>query len=309
MEHLLFVEKYRPKTVQECILPESIKATFQGFVENKEIPNLLLSGSAGSGKTTIARAMCEEIGCDYLFINGSDESGIGTFRNKISNYASSVSLSGGRKIVIIDEADNLTHDAQRALRGGIEEFSINCSFIFTCNYKNKIIEAIHSRCSVIDFSVNGSKSKMASQFFKRVEYILNAENIKYSKEVVAAVIKKHFPDNRRVLNELQSYAAAGDIDAGILANIKDISIQELISAIKDKDLTSARKWVANNMDNDPTKIMRKIYDEMFLQLEPNSIPAVIDIISRHMYQSAFVADQEVNLVACITQTMIDASFK
>ncbi len=235
-EHMLWVEKYRPKTIEECILPDALKKTFQDFVNQKKIPNLLMAGTAGVGKTTVARALCEEIGCDYIIINGSDESGIDVLRNKIKNYASSMSLSGGRKVVILDEADYLNpNSTQPALRGAIEEFASNCSFIFTCNYKNRIIDPIHSRCTVIDFKANGSKAKMAGQFFKRVENILQTEGINYEKEVVASVITKHFPDNRRILNELQRYAAGGTIDKGILASVSEIRMTELITALKDKD--------------------------------------------------------------------------
>lgn len=309
MEQVLWCEKYRPKTVADCILPGAIKATFQEYVNKKQIPNLLLSGGAGVGKTTIARALCEEIGCDYIVINGSDESGIDTFRTKIKNYASSMSLSGGRKVIIIDEADYLNcNSTQPAMRGAIEEFASNCSFIFTCNYKNRIIEPIHSRCSVIDFKVNGSKAKMASAFFKRVEWILEQENIKYDKEVVASVITKHFPDNRRILNELQRYSVSGVIDKGILASISDVQIGNLITALKDKDFSTARKWVTGNSD-EPSSVFRKLYDSLYEKLKPNSIPEMVLILARYQFQAAFVADQELNLVACLTEIMVDAEFK
>jgi DNA polymerase III delta prime subunit len=310
MEHLLWTEKYRPKTVEDCILPESIKTTFLEYVTRKEIPNLLLSGSAGVGKTTIARALCEEVGCDYIVINGSDESGIDVLRNKIKNYASSVSFMGGRKVIIIDEADYLNpNSTQPALRGAIEEFSSNCSFIFTCNFKNRIIDPIHSRCAVIDFKINGSKAKMATQLFKRVEGILKTEGVAYDKEVVAAVITKHFPDNRRVLNELQRYSVSGTIDKGILTSVSDVQLTELIKGLRDKDFASARKWVTNNLDNDPVKIYRKFYDGLGESLKSQSVPQLVVILARYQYQAAFVADPEINMIACLTEIMMDCEFK
>ena len=310
MEHLLWVEKYRPAKVEDCILPDSIKTTFMDYVARKEIPNLLLSGSAGVGKTTIAKALCQEVGCDYIVINGSDESGIDVLRTKIKNYASSVSLAGGRKVVIIDEADYLNpNSTQPALRGAIEEFSSNCSFIFTCNFKNRIIDPIHSRCSVIDFKINGNKAKMAASFMKRVEWILDQEKVTYDKDVVAAVIMKHFPDNRRVLNELQRYSVSGSIDKGILSNIADVELGSLITALKSKDFASTRKWVTSNLDNDPVKIYRKLYDGLYELLKPNSVPQLVLILAKYQYQAAFVADHEINMVACLTEIMVDCEFK
>jgi DNA polymerase III delta prime subunit len=310
-EQLLWTEKYRPKTVEDCILPDAIKTTFQEYVKSGNIPNLLLSGSAGVGKTTIAKALCNEVGCDFIIINGSDESGIDVLRNKIKNYASSVSLSGGRKVIIIDEADYLNpNSTQPALRGAIEEFAGNCSFIFTCNQKNRIIEPIHSRCAVIEFKIqNGQKAKMASAFFKRVEWILGEEKITYDREVIAALITKHFPDNRRILNELQRYSVSGTIDNGILSNIVDINLAELIKTIKDKDFGSMRKWVTQNLDNDPVRIYRKIYDSLYDNLKPNSIPNAVMILAKYQYQAAFVADQEINLVACLTEFMVELELK
>lgn len=309
-QHILWVEKYRPKTIEECILPDGIKATFQEYVNRKEIPNLLLAGSAGVGKTTIAKALCEEVGCDYILINGSDESGIDVLRNKIKNYASSMSLSGGRKVVIIDEADYLNpNSTQPAMRGAIEEFSSNCSFIFTCNFKNRIIDPIHSRCSVVDFKINGSKQKMAATFFKRVEWILEQEGVTYDKQVVAAVITKHFPDNRRVLNELQRYSVSGTIDKGILASVSDVQLSELVTSLMKKDFAACRKWVTNNLDNDITRIFRNIYDGLYEKLKPNSVPQMVLILAKYQYQSAFVADHEINLIACLTELMVECEFK
>ena len=309
-EHLLWVEKYRPAKVADCILPEAVKATFQEYVNRKEIPNLLLSGTAGVGKTTIAKALCQEVGCDYIVINGSDESGIDVLRNKIKNYASSVSLTGGRKVVIIDEADYLNpNSTQPALRGAIEEFSANCSFIFTCNFKNRIIDPIHSRCAVVDFKVNGQKAKLATQFFKRVEWILEQQGVTYDKQVVAAIITKYFPDNRRVLNELQRYSVSGTIDKGILASVSDVQINELMSAIMNKDFASCRKWVTNSLDSDPTRLFRSLYDGLYEKLKPNSVPQMVLILAKYQYQAAFVADQELNLVACLTEIMVECEVK
>jgi DNA polymerase III delta prime subunit len=309
IEHTLWVEKYRPHKIADCILPDAMKATFQEYVNRKEVPNLLLSGTAGIGKTTVAKAMCDEIGIDYLVINGSDNRGISTIQTDVKNYATSMSFSGGKKVVIIDEADNLTADAQKALRGIIEEVSINCSFIFTCNFKNRIMDAIHSRCSVIDFKANGSKAKMATQFFKRVEHILETEGVTYDKEVVAAVITKHFPDNRRILNELQRYSIGGTIDKGILASVSDVQLTELVKSLKSKDFANCRKWVTSNLDNDPARIFRTLYDKLYEALQANSVPPMVLILAKYQYQAAFVADAEINLIACLTEIMVDCSFK
>jgi len=308
-EHMLWVEKYRPRKIEDCILPDALKKTFQEYVNRQEIPNLLFAGSAGVGKTTVARALCEEVGCDYIIINGSDENGVDMIRTKFKNYASSMSLSGGRKVVILDEADYLTPQAQAILRAGIEEFAINCSFIFTCNFKNRIIDPIHSRCTVIDFKPNGSKAKMATQFFQRVCVILDQENISFEKDVVAAVITKHFPDNRRILNELQRYGVSGSIDKGILASVTDVQLSELVKSLKNKDFASCRKWVTNNLDNDQTRIFRNIYDGLYEQLKPNSIPQLVLILAKYQYQAAFVADHEINLIACLTEIMVECEFK
>jgi len=308
-QHILWVEKYRPAKVEDCILPDAIKKTFQEYVNRKEIPNLLLSGSAGVGKTTIAKALCEEVGCDYLVINGSDENGVDTIRVKIKSYASSMSLMGGRKVIILDEADYLTPNAQAILRASIEEFSNNCSFIFTCNFKNRIIDPIHSRCTVVDFKINGSKAKMASQFFKRVEWILEQEGVTYDKPVVAEIITKYFPDNRRILNELQRYSVSGSIDKGILASVSDVQLTELINSLKAKDFAGARKWVTNNLDNDPVRIFRTMYDKLYEVLKPNSVPQMVLILAKYQYQAAFAADHEINLMACLTEIMVDCEFK
>ena len=308
-QHILWVEKYRPAKVEDCILPDAIKKTFQEYVNRKEIPNLLLSGSAGVGKTTIAKALCEEVGCDYLVINGSDENGVDTIRVKIKSYASSMSLMGGRKVIILDEADYLTPNAQAILRASIEEFSNNCSFIFTCNFKNRIIDPIHSRCTVVDFKINGSKAKMASQFFKRVEWILEQEGVTYDKPVVAEIITKYFPDNRRILNELQRYSVSGSIDKGILASVSDVQLTELINSLKGKDFAGTRKWVTNNLDNDPVRIFRTMYDKLYEVLKPNSVPQMVLILAKYQYQAAFAADHEINLMACLTEIMVDCEFK
>jgi DNA polymerase III delta prime subunit len=313
-EQLLWVEKYRPRKIADCILPETIKGTFQEYVNRKEIPNLLLAGSAGVGKTTVAKALCEEVGCDYIVINGSDEGRlIETFRNKIKNYASSVSLSGGRKVVIIDEADYTNADSvQPALRNFMEEFSVNCSFILTCNFKNRIIAPLQSRCSVIDFKLqNGQKAKMATQLFKRIEHILEKENVKYKKDIVASVITKYFPDNRRVLNELQRYAsnANSSIDEGILVSLSDANISALIQCLKEKNFSEARKWLVNNIDNDINAIMKSLYDNTYTNLKADSIPQAVLILAKYQYQSAFVADQEINMMACLTELMVECEFK
>ena len=310
-DEFLFVEKYRPTAIDDCILPQSIKDTFQEFVDQQSIPNLLLSGGPGVGKTTVARALCDQINADYIMINGSDESGIDVLRTKIKDFASTVSFSGGRKIVIIDEADYLNpQSTQPAMRGFIEQFSGNCGFIFTCNFKNRIIAPIHSRCSVIDFKiVNGDKQKMAAMFMRRIIEILDHENITYDKKVVAELITRYFPDFRRVLNELQRYSSSGTIDTGILTQISDVNMKDLMGALKEKNFKEMRKWVALNIDNDPQKIYRKIYDSMYDYLAPSSIPQTVITLADYQYNSAFVADQEVNLVACLTELMVEGEFK
>ena len=311
MNDILWVEKYRPVTIDDCILPSELKQTFQQFVDNQEIPNLLLTGTAGVGKTTVAKAMLEQIGCTYMMINGSEESGIDTLRTKIKNFASTVSMDGKRKYVILDEADYLNpQSTQPALRGFIEEFSRNCGFILTCNFRNRIIEPLHSRCSTIEFRIpNEQKPKLAMNFMKRVQDILEKENVTYNEKVVADVIGKFFPDWRRCLNELQRYSATGTIDAGILVNLSDTSIKELVSFIKDKDFKSCREWVVHNLDNDPHRIYRRIYDSLSGNVPDSAIPHCVLILGDYSYKSAFVADQEINLLACLTEMMTSVQFK
>ena len=309
LEHLLFTEKYRPKTIAECILPERLKTPFQEYVNQNNIPNLLLSGGAGVGKTTVAKAMCEEIGCDYMIINGSDENGVDVVRYKITNYASSMSLSGGRKVIIIDEADYLSPNAQAAFRNAIEEFASNCSFIFTCNYKNKLIDPLHSRCAVVDFTLkNNEKTQMAGQFFKRIQSILQSEEIEYDDKVIVELIKKHFPDFRRIINEIQRYSQFGKIDGVILSHIVEVSLGDIIKYIKDKDFGAIRKWVASN-DIDATTFFRKLYDNLYDVLKPQSIPQAVIILADYQYKQAFVADTEINTLACLTEIMVSCEFQ
>ena len=309
MEHLLWTERYRPQTINDCILPERLKKSFQEYVNQKEIPNLLLTGGAGVGKTTVAKAMCNEIGCDYMVINGSDENGVDTIRVKIKNYASSMSFAGGRKVIILDEADYLTPNAQAILRNAIEEFASNCSFIFTCNYKARIIEPLHSRCAVIDFTLKASeKAQMASAFFKRIETILDTEKVEYESKVLAEVVKKHFPDFRRVINELQRYSKLGKIDVGILSQIGDISLSQIVKHLREKDFTAVRKWAAT-AEVDNSTFFRKLYDALYDIAKPQSIPQAVIILADYQYKQAFVADHEINLVACLTELMANVEFK
>jgi len=310
LEEFLWTEKYRPSTIADTILPEELKQTFQQFVNQGNIPNLLLSGSAGCGKTTVARAMLEELGCDYIVINGSLNGNIDTLRNEIMQFASSVSLMGGRKYVILDEADYLNaNSTQPALRNFMEEFSKNCGFILTCNFKNRLIEPLHSRCTVIDFRIKKTDlASLAAQMMKRFAHILGAEGVEFDKLVLAELIKKHYPDWRRCINELQRYSATGKIDSGLLANITESSYKDLVRFLKDKDFTNTRKWVAENIDTDATAIFRTLYDTASVYVSKNSVPNLVLILAKYQYQAAFVADHEINLTACLTEMMIDLEY-
>jgi len=309
-DDFLFVEKYRPQTVADTILPDDLKKNFQQFVDQENIPNLILSGGPGVGKTTVAKAMLEELHCDYIVINGSMNGNIDTLRNEIQQFASSVSLQGGRKYVILDEADYLNpNSTQPALRNFMEEYSKNCGFILTCNFKNRIIEPLHSRCSVIDFTLQkDDKVRLAAEMFKRACSILTKENIEFDKKVVAEVVKKHFPDNRRVLNELQKYGSCGKIDTGILQNVQNVSITNLTNALKEKNFTEVRKWVAQNSDADSSEIFRTIYDAASEFLTSSSVPQLVMILADYQYKSAFVADPEINMTACLTEIMVNCEF-
>jgi DNA polymerase III delta prime subunit len=309
----LLTEKYRPQVIEDCILPDETKKTFKEFVEKGEIPNLLLAGPPGIGKTTIAKALCNELGADYYVINGSDEGRfLDTVRNQAKNFASTVSLTGSskHKVIIIDEADNTGNDVQLLLRANIEAFYNNCRFIFTCNYKNKIIEPLHSRCAVIDFTIKGKQRvQLAGSFFQRLQTILDTEKIEYDEKVVAELVTKHFPDFRRVLNEIQRYSTGGKIDSGILASFSDVSVNDLIKSLKEKNFPEVRKWVVNNLDNDSSVLLRRVYDALTASLENPSIPAAVLIIAKYQYQIAFVADQEINLLAALTEIMCECEFK
>ena len=309
----LFVERYRPQVIDDCILPDETKKTFKEFVAKGEIPNLLLAGPPGIGKTTIAKALCNELGADFYVINGSDEGRfLDTVRNQAKNFASTVSLTGSskHKVIIIDEADNTGNDVQLLLRANIEAFYNNCRFIFTCNYKNKIIEPLHSRCAVIDFTIKGKQRvQLAGNFFQRLRFILDQEKIEYDEKVVAELVSKHFPDFRRVLNEIQRYSTGGKIDAGILASFSDVSVKNLIGYLKERNFTEVRKWVTTNIDNDSSMILRRVYDSLYDVLMPASIPAAVLIIAKYQYQIAFVADQEINLLAALTEVMVECEFK
>jgi len=311
LDQFLWCERHRPKTVADTILPKSLKETFQQFVDNKNVPNLLLTGTAGVGKTTIAKAMLEELGADYIVINGSDEGRlIDTLRTKIKGFASSMSLAGGRKYVILDEADYLNAETvQPALRNFMEEYSANCGFIMTCNFANKLIEPLRSRCSVVEFKMSAAdKPKLAGEFFKRVRAILTEHNVEFDKATVAEVVKKHFPDNRRVLNELQRYAATGKIDAGILVNFSDLNMKDLMASMKAKEFSKVRKWVAQNIDGDTTQVFRSIYDNASEFVKPNSVPQVVVTLADYQYKAAFAADAEINMMAMLTEMMIDCEW-
>ena len=312
-DEFLWVEKYRPKTIEDCILPDATKKTFKDFLDKGEVPNLLLAGPAGCGKTTVAKALCNLLGVDVYVINGSDEGRfLDTVRNNAKNFASTVSLSSSakHKVIIIDEADNTTNDVQLLLRAFTEEFSGNCRFIFTCNYKNKIIEPLHSRCAVVDFSIKGKeKAQLAAGFYGRLQEILQAEGVKYDTIVLLELLNKHFPDWRRVLNECQRYSSGGEINAGILATFGDVKVNDLIKRLKEKDFGEVRKWVVSNLDNDTTVLLRRVYDALYTSLENNSIPAAVLVLAKYQYQSAFVADQEINMLACLTEIMVECEFR
>jgi len=309
----IWVEKYRPQTIEDCILPQNVKKTFQDFLDKGEVPNLLLSGPPGCGKTTVAKALCHELGVDVYVINGSDEGRfLDTVRNNAKNFASTVSLSSTakHKVIIIDEADNTTPDVQLCLRAFTEEFVKNCRFIFTCNYKNKIIQPLHSRCAVVDFSIKSKdRPALAANFFNRIKDILDQESVKYDPKVVVELINKYFPDWRRVLNELQRYSVGGKIDTGILAAFSEVKTNDLVKRLKEKNFSEVRKWVVNNLDNDPGVLIRSVYDACYDALENNSIPAAVLVLAKYQYQMAFVADQEVNLMAMMTELMVECEFK
>ena len=309
----IWVEKYRPQTIEECILPTNIKKTFQDFLDKGEVSNLLLAGPAGCGKTTVAKALCNELGVDYYVINGSDEGRfLDTVRNTAKNFASTVSLTSTakHKVIIIDEADNTTNDVQLLLRAFTEEFSGNCRFIFTCNFKNKIIEPLHSRCACIEFAVKGKdRQGIAAQFFKRLQQILDTESVEYDNKVLVELINMHFPDWRRVLNECQKYSSGGKIDTGILATFSDVKVNDLVKKLKEKDFPEVRKWVVNNLDNDTSVLLRRIYDACYSSMVPSSIPAAVLTLAKYQYQMAFVADQEINMLACLTEIMVECEFK
>ena len=313
MKNFLWVEEYRPHTIEDCILPTSLKKVFTGFIEQGEISNLLLSGPPGVGKTTVAKALCEQLGLSYIVINGSDEGRfLDTIRNKVRNFATTKSLVGGgaHKVVIIDEADNTTHDVQLSLRTFVEEYHSNCRFIFTCNFINKIIDPLHSRCTVVDFRIKaGEQQKLQAAFFDRLKGILDASGVTYEDKVLVKLIQRYYPDWRRLLNEAQRHSAGGSLDTTVLCDIADVNLDELIRSMKNKEFTTVRKWVVNNMDSDPNTIIRKIYNSLTEVLEGSSIPPAVLVLAKYQYQIAFVADQEINLLACLTEVMVECKFK
>jgi DNA polymerase III delta prime subunit len=313
MKKFLWVEQYRPQKIDDCILPANIKKAFKGFVEKGEIPNLLLTGTAGVGKTTIAKAVCDEIGASYIVINGSDEGRfLDTVRNRVRQFATTVSLTSGapHKVVIIDEADNTTPDVQLSLRTAVEEFHNNCRFIFTCNFQNKIIEPLHSRCTVVDFRIQKEQQQqLQGQFFMRLKQILDDNKVEYQDKVIVKLIQRYYPDWRRLINEAQRHAATGKIDTDILCDIADVNLSQLMNSLKNKEFSTVRKWVVDNIDNDPNIIMRKIYDAIYENIKPKYIPEVVLILAKYQYQIAFVADQEINLLACLTEVMMSCEFK
>jgi DNA polymerase III delta prime subunit len=313
MKKFLWVEQYRPQKIDDCILPANIKKAFKGFVEKGEIPNLLLTGTAGVGKTTIAKAVCDEIGASYIVINGSDEGRfLDTVRNRVRQFATTVSLTSGapHKVVIIDEADNTTADVQLSLRTAVEEFHNNCRFIFTCNFQNKIIEPLHSRCTVVDFRIQKEQQQqLQGQFFLRLKQILDDNKVEYQDKVIVKLIQRYYPDWRRLINEAQRHAATGKIDTDILCDIADVNLSQLMNSLKNKEFSTVRKWVVDNIDNDPNIVMRKIYDALYENIKPKYIPEVVLILAKYQYQIAFVADQEINLLACLTEVMMSCEFK
>jgi len=313
MKNFLWVEEYRPHTIEDCILPVNIKKSFKGFIEQKEIPNLLLTGTAGIGKTTVAKALCDEIGASYIVINGSDEGRfLDTVRNRVRQFATTVSLTSGapHKVVIIDEADNTTNDVQLSLRTAVEEFHNNCRFIFTCNFPNKIIDPLHSRCTVIDFKIKkADQDKLQAKFFVRLKSILLENQIEYDDKIILKLIKRYYPDWRRLINETQRHSSSGKIDSSILIDIDDIQLDDLINSLKNKEFTVVKKWVCDNIDNDPNIIIKKIYDMLYESLKPSSIPEAVLILAKYQYQIAFVADQEINFLACLTEIMMSCEFK
>jgi DNA polymerase III delta prime subunit len=313
MKKFLWVEQYRPSKIADCILPENIKKSFHGFVEQGEIPNLLLAGTAGIGKTTVAKALCDEIGASYIVINGSDEGRfLDTVRNRVRQFATTVSLTSGgaHKVVIIDEADNTTNDVQLSLRTAVEEFHGNCRFIFTCNFPNKIIEPLHSRCTVVDFKINTEQAvALQGQFFARLKEILEEQGVEYQDKVLAKVVKRYYPDWRRLINECQRFAASGSIDSAILADVADINLDSLVRSLKNKEFTVVRKWVVDNINNDPTTVMRKLYDTLYDNLKGASIPEAVLIIAKYSRDIHIVPDQEINLLACLTEVMMSCEFK